>query len=332
MATSRPDQLIGVDVGGTKIAAGAVDPRDGALTLRRELPTLPDRGPAAVATDIIALVESLAASILDTGRQTSAIGIGVPELVDADGQIRSAHLLDWSEAAFTARLAGIAPTHIEADVRAAALAEAAFGAGRDLDLFAYVSIGTGISSAVVQDGEPLVGARGGALVLSSGSLGVPCPECSNWTEFVLETYASGPALARRYVDATGQPVSGAEAVLAAANAGESTATQIVDSAADALGSALGWLVNVIDPEAIVVGGGLGLAPGRYQDRLIAATRDHIWNPAARGLPFLPAALGADAGIIGAALSAQRRGEGSDLLDRCARRHMVKGGNAATSRL
>jgi glucokinase len=158
---------------------------------------------------------------------------------------------------------------------------------------------------VVQDGVPLVGARGGALVLSSGSLGVPCPECSSWTEFVLEDYASGPALARRYAATTGRAVEGAETVIAAANNGEPAAVRIVDSAADALGSSLGWLVNVLDPEAIVVGGGLGLASGRFRERLIKATRDHIWNPAARSLPFVSAALGADAGLIGAALTADQ---------------------------
>jgi glucokinase len=153
---------------------------------------------------------------------------------------------------------------------------------------------------VVQDGVPLAGARGGALVLSSGSLGVPCAECSAWTEFVLEDYASGPALARRYAAATGHVVEGAETVIAAANAGEPAAVQIVDSAADALGSSIGWLVNVLDPEAIVVGGGLGLAQGRFRQRLIEATRGHIWNPVARELPFVSATLGADAGLIGAA--------------------------------
>ena len=138
----------------------------------------------------------------------SAVGIGVPELVDPEGRIRSAHLLDWSAIPLSERLETIAPPRIESDVRAAALAESTFGAGRELDSFAYVSIGSGISSTVVQDGVPLVGARGGALVLSSGTLGVPCPECSNWTEFVLEDFASGPALARRYATATGQRYRG----------------------------------------------------------------------------------------------------------------------------
>lgn len=315
----REDWPIGVDVGGTKIAFGAVDPRTGRVAHRREVPTGPQRGVEAVYSDILTNGIAIARRLLGEQRWASALGVGLPELVDADGEIRSAHLLDWSSFPLRQRLRVVAPPHITSDVRAAALAEATFGAGKDYELFAYVSIGTGISSAVVQNGEPLVGARGGALVLSSGSLGVPCPECSNWTEFVLETYASGPALARRYAEATGQTISGAEAVIAAANAGDPVAAQIVESAADALGSALGWLVNVIDPEAIIVGGGLGLAPGRFRERLIQATRGHIWNPAARELPFLPASLGGDAGLIGAALSAQRR---ATSLDHSAERELA----------
>jgi glucokinase len=296
---------IGIDVGGTKIAGGAVALGSGAVAFRRETPTGPERGAAAVLADIERLAETVAGELRRDGRGPVALGIGVPELVDAEGRIRSAHLFDWSAIPLSERLQAIAPTFIAADVRAAALAESRHGAGREFESFAYISIGSGISSTVVQDGVPLAGARGGALVLSSGSLGVPCAECSAWTEFVLEDYASGPALARRYAAATGRVVEGAETVIAAANAGEAAAVQIVDSAADALGSSMGWLVNVLDPEAIVVGGGLGLARGRYRERLIAATRGHIWNPVARELPFVSAALGADAGLIGAALTADR---------------------------
>jgi glucokinase len=296
---------IGIDVGGTKIAAGAVELGNGAVAFRRELPTRPERGAAAVLADIETLTETIAGELHSDGRVPGVVGIGVPELVDAAGQIRSAHLLDWSAIPLVERLGAVAPAFIAADVRAAALAEARHGAGCAFESFAYVSIGSGISSTVVQDGVPLAGARGGALVLSSGSLGVPCAECSAWTEFVLEDYASGPALARRYAAASGRVVEGAETVLAAANAGEPIALQIVDSAADALGSSLGWLVNVLDPEAIVIGGGLGLAQGRFRERLIEATRGHIWNPGARGLPFVSAALGADAGLIGAVLTAER---------------------------
>ncbi len=305
---SPANWTIGIDVGGTKIAAGAVETSSGAVIHRREAPTRSERGATAVLESIATIANGTLQALRNDGRSPHAIGIGLPELVDAKGRIGSAHLVEWSaiQLAENAQLAAIAPTFIESDVRAAALAEARFGAGRGFDLFAYVSIGTGISSSIVQDGAPLAGARGGALVLSSGSLGVPCPECSNWTEFVLESYASGPALARRYAAATGRTVAGAEAVIAAANDGEPLAVEIVDSAAEALGSAVGWLVNVVDPEAIVIGGGLGLASGRFRSRLIAATRAHVWNPSARGLPFLSASLGGDAGLIGAALAADRQ--------------------------
>lgn len=296
-----PPQVLGVDVGGTKIAAALVDTENGRIARKRETATATVRGVEAVVADIVSLVQEVAG-----GEPIAAIGVGLPELVDGEGAIRSAYLLDWQEGGLEERLAAIAPVRFASDVRAAALAEATLGAGEPYDLFVYISLGTGISSTLVQQGVPLVGARGGALVLSSGSLGVPCPECSNWTEFVLESYASGPALARRYSEVTRQAVSGAEAVIAAANAGEGAAVQIVESAANALGSALGWLINVVDPEAIVIGGGLGLAPGRFRERLEHATRNHIWNAGARTLPILSASLGPDAGLIGAALATHHR--------------------------
>ena len=296
------DWSIGIDIGGTKIAAGAVELGSGAVAFRHEKPTRPERGAAALLADVEMLAETIAGELRRDGRVPVAIGIGVPELVDAAGQIRSAHLLDWSTIPLAEHMGAIARAVIAADVRAAALAEARHGAGREFESFAYISIGSGISSTVVQDGVPLVGARGG----HSSSLlarweclapsAAPGPS-SSWktTPRVRRWHAATPA-------AIGRAVEGAEVVIAAANDGEPAASPVVDSAADALGSSLGWLVNVLDPEAIVVGGGLGLAPGRFRERLIKATREHIWNPGARSLPFVSAALGADAGLIGAALT------------------------------
>jgi glucokinase len=97
-----------------------------------------------------------------------------------------------------------------------------------------------------------------------------------------------------------------EEVLAAANADDSSAAHVVKTAGEALGVGLAWLVNVLDPEAVIVGGGLGLAGGLYWDSFIAAARGHIWAEAARDLPILPAALGPDAGLIGAAAAVIRQ--------------------------
>jgi glucokinase len=290
---------IGIDVGGTKIAAGLLDAATGEALVRRNVPTRPERGGAAALADAVALARELAAA---ASGPVDAIGVGVPELVDPAGRIVSAQTLDWRDRPARERFARIAPATIEADVRAAALAEARLGAGRPFADFAYVSIGTGISSTLVFAGRPYAGARGGALVLASGPLTVPCPRCGALTSFVLEDYASGRAIAARFAAARGEPAAGAETALAAAAAGDVAAQEIVTTAAETLGSAIGWLVNVADPAAVVVGGGLGSAPGPFWDRLAAASRRHIWSDAARSLPIVQARLGPDAGWIGAALA------------------------------
>ena len=291
---------IGVDVGGTKIAAGLVALADGRVLARRTTPSAPARGGEAVLADALALAAEMAQSAAALGGTVDAIGVGVAELVDAVGNVTSDHSLGWRGLAVRERFARIAPATVESDVRAAALAEARYGAGRDFAIFAYITVGTGISSCPVQEGRPYAGARGAALVLSSGPISVPCDETGEWRHFVLEDYASGPALAARYRQRTGRPADGGEAVMAAVAAGDAAAAEVVRSAGEALGSAVGWLVNVLDPEAVVVGGGLGLAGGLYWASLVASTRDHVWNAAARDLPIVPAALGADAGIVGAA--------------------------------
>lgn len=296
---------IGIDVGGTKIAAGLLDATTGHALARRIAPTRPERGGGAVLDDVVALARELAEG---APGPVAAIGVGVPELVDPAGRITSAQTLDWRGPPVCERLGEIAPATIEADVRAAALAEARLGAGRSFADFAYISVGTGISSTLVIDGRPYPGARGGALVLATGAVTVPCPRCGQLTSFVLEDYASGRALAARFSAARGEPVAGAEAVLAAAAAGDAAAQAIVESAAETLGGAIGWLVNVADPAAVVVGGGLGSAPGRFWERLADATRRHIWSESARSLPLRQARLGPDAGWIGAALTGVERAD------------------------
>ena len=294
---------IGIDVGGTKIAAGLLDPGTGEAVGRRVIPTAPERGGAAILDTVEALARELVDEERASGRGVVALGVGVPEIVAPNGRITSAHAFDWRTLPVTERLASIATTTIEADVRAAALAEARFGAGNPFASFAYVSVGTGISSTLVVDGRPWPGARGAALVLSSGPLSVPCPRCGAVEPFVLEAFASGPALARRLGERSGRAVSGAEEAIRLAAAGDPAATEVVAIATTALGSAIGFFVNVADPAAVVVGGGLGSAPGPFWDGLVAATRDHVWLPEARLLPIVQARLGPEAGWIGAALAA-----------------------------
>ncbi len=162
-------------------------------------------------------------------------------------------------------------------------------------------MGTGISYCLVQDGKPYAGARGNALILASSPLTTTCTACGATLRPVLEEFASGPALAARFGATRG------EDVLAAAATNDQAAIAVVESAGAALGVSVAWLVNVLDPQAIIVGGGLGLAGGRYWDSFVAATREHIWAEGSRDLPILMAALGPDAGLIGAAAAAAEAG-------------------------
>ena len=297
---------LGLDVGGTKIAGGVVESEGGRVLARRVVPTAPERGGEAVLVDALALAEELAAEARAQGGTVASVGVGVAELVDAEGNVRSAHLLGWRDLPVRDRFSRIAPAVVEADVRAAALAEARYGYGRDFRVFAYVTVGTGISSCLVQDGRPFAGARGSALVLASGPLSSTCPRCGARSRQVLEDYASGPAIAARYSRHASREVARAEEVMAAAAAGDDAAVGVVRSAGEALGNSVGFLVNLLDPEAVVVGGGLGLAGGLYWDSFVASTREHIWSEATRGLPILPAALGPDSGLVGAARAAWER--------------------------
>jgi predicted NBD/HSP70 family sugar kinase len=265
-------RAIGIDVGGTKIAAGLVDTGTGALEARLERGTRPERDPAEILADCVAMAQRLAA-----GEACMPIGIGVCELVDRAGRTQSAQTIDWRETDVAGAFTAIGPATVESDVRAAAVAEARFGGGRGVDDLLFAIVGTGISCCLVLDGRAYAGAHGNAICF-----GAP----------PVEETSSGLALAA----AGGR--ERAEDVLA-----DPSLDAIVESAAAALGAGLAWLVNALDPGLVVIGGGLGLVD-RYRELAAEAMRPLIFAHNSRGVPVVPAELGADAGVIGAALAAQ----------------------------
>lgn len=298
---------VGIDMGGTKIAGGLVDLQLGGVLARRQVATQPERGAEALLVD----TEMMAASLMETARAIGApvcgIGIGIAELVDPTGTITSDHAIPWRGVPVKTRLQQLAPVAIEADVRAHALAEARYGAGKQYRQFVFVTVGTGISSCLVLDGKPFTGVRGNALVFASSPVTMTCPACKSTIRPVLEEIASGPALVAHWNEVTGGNAVRAEDVLSAVVQGDQSAIAVVDCGANALGVGIGWLVNVLDPEAVIIGGGLGTAGGRYWDQTIAVARAHIWSESSRTLPIVPAALGPDAGLIGAAIRVEMLG-------------------------
>lgn len=302
---------IGLDIGGTKIAAGVVLWPSGEILRRTIIPTNPKRGGEAVLKDTFDLAKELYDWAQKERIEITGIGAGVAELVDCDGNVTSSCTIDWSGRPVQQKLSEIAPTVVESDVRAAAEGEAVFGAGRDNPLFIYVTVGTGISYCLMQNGQPLKGVNGNAITMGSSPLSTACTHCGTKLRPVLEEFASGPAIAKRFAQMKStESAQTCEEVFRAASDGNKGAVEILTSAGEALGVSVAFLVNVLDPGMIVVGGGLGTAGGLYWDAFERSCREHIFADISRNLPIVTAKLGTNAGLVGAAavIFAQHRKE------------------------
>jgi glucokinase len=290
---------VGVDIGGTKTAIAAVSLPALAIAQRIDRPT-PQR--EASGQEFLAQVSRMAGEIAaKTG--AAPIGVSICELVDNEGRIRSGHRVRWEGLAAADAFGG--SVIIESDVRAAAVAEARLGAGRSFRDIFYVNIGTGISSCWVREGNAHRGARGNALVLASSPTDIRCPHCGEVVSSVPEDIAGGAGLEARYHRLAGKSASARDIL----GSGEDVAGEIVSDAIRALGVSIGLAVNILDPEAVVIGGGLGTAGGSFSQRLDQAIRHHIWSHETRGLPILRAELGKDSALIGAAILAADRLQG-----------------------
>lgn len=291
---------IGIDLGGTKIAAALVSFPSARIIVKQIIPTLPERGGEVVLGDTIAVASKLKSHADSIGAEVRGIGVGIAELVNRKGEITSEYSIKWRNLPAKAALSEVAPTEFDSDARTPAYAEALFGSGAAFRNFVYLTVGTGISHCLVLDGQPYLGAHGHAILSGSGVLSLECENCGSAQSQILEQYAAGPSLVARYNQKSGAAFTSGQEVVAAALSGEQAAAQVVRSAAASLGNTAGFLINTLDPEALIVGGGLGLAGGLYWETFTASTREHIWWEESRDLPILKAGLGADAGIIGAA--------------------------------
>ncbi|WP_433320611.1 ROK family protein [Micromonospora chersina] len=286
--------VLGIDIGGTKTAAALVD-RGGRVLQRREAPTPARSGPEAV----LDAAARLAADLL--GAAAGPVGVGTAGTVDpTTGTIRYAtdSLPGWTGTpvadALAARLGR--PVRVTNDVNAAALGECWAGAGRDHAHVLLVAVGTGLGGALVRNGRVEAGARGAA-----GEVGhLPAPgaerlRCGCGRHGHLEAIASGSGLAAAYAVETGTQVTG-RTVADRAAAGDAVARRVVDRAGAALGAALAGLVALLDPDAVLVAGGAAGALLPAASAAYAAEVPAGWA----GVPLRPAALGADAVLVGAA--------------------------------
>ncbi|WP_037357297.1 ROK family protein [Amycolatopsis orientalis] len=291
----------GVDIGGTKIAAGLVDDGEVVRVLRRPTPA---GGAAAVLDRVATMLGELAEPF-------AAIGVGSPGIV-RDGTVVSATdvVPGWAGARVRERLSaqfGV-PVAVDNDVRAMAFGESRHGAGSRDGLVLYVSVGTGLGGALTRRGALVHGAHGSAgevaHLLTPVRGAVPCG-CGRLDH--LEAIAAGPAIAAAYsTRAGGEPVSLPE-VATRMRSGDSAATAVVTETGRLLGRVLAGFVTAIDADAVVLGGGAGLGLGEPFVRAVAEALRSEVRPSGRPVEVRPALLGTEAPIVGAALLALEQG-------------------------
>ncbi len=303
---------IGVDIGGTKVAAGVVA-LDGSVLDRLVLPT-PSASPQAVEDAIVGAVDQLRASY-----PAAAVGIGAAGWVDSDqALVRFSPHLAWRNEPLRDRLRDRIelPVIVDNDANAAAWAEYRFGAGRGATVMVCVTLGTGIGGALVVDGRLFRGSFGMAGEWGHMSVVPDGHWCACGNRGCWEQYASGNALvreARALVD-TGAPqaarlravvestgtLTGPD-VTAAALAGDKPAEELIADVGTWLGRGVANLAAALDPQLFVVGGGVSEAGGLLMRPAIGAFERHLtgrgYRPTAR---LALAHFRNDAGLIGAA--------------------------------
>ena len=302
MSTGAGPQAVGIDVGGTKIAAGVVA-EDGTVLDRTRVPTPPDDEAATLAA-LLAVVDELRAG----NPEVEAIGLGAAGLVEwPGGHARWAPHNTYRRLELRRLLherTGL-PTTVDNDANAAAWAEARFGAGAGGGDLVLVTVGTGIGGGLVLGGRLYHGEHGFAGELGHLIVDPDGDLCACGNHGCLEAMASGSTLGRLGGEAAA--VTG-EVVFGAATEGDKAALALFERIGHWLGVGIASLVTIFDPDLVVVGGGVAatgellLAPARASFERYVHGRVHRDLP-----PVVPARLGPDAGFVGAATLALARG-------------------------
>jgi glucokinase len=325
-AAMAPNLVLGVDIGGTKVAVGLVDSRGRIRRAGRA--AMIARGSAA--QGFHAVLQAMD-GVMPHARaaRVRAIGVCAPGWVESDrGILLSAtNLPCWKNFPLARKLEqhyGL-PTRLTNDASAAALAEAKWGAGAPYESIFYVSLGTGIGTAIVREGEIYHGRAGGSCEGGHMSINFNGPLCGCGKRGCVEMYASGSAISRRarsllrqsrnnrsqILKMAGGNISNvtAETVNKAARSGDQLATEILQAAADHLAIWLGNVIDLLEPEVIIVGGGIGRVMMAFRARIRRTLKSWAINPAAHRVPILNARYGSQSALAGAAAQWLVRAQG-----------------------
>jgi glucokinase len=305
---------LGVDIGGTKVAAGLVDTQ-GQIVKRARVPMV---ATGDAATGLAAVLAAIGELMPASGQPVRGIGICSPGPLDPRTGVivNPPNLPCWRNfpLAERVRAAYNIPVKVDNDANAAGLAEILWGAARGYRNVFYATVGTGIGSGIILDGKILHGRTGAAGEAGHMGIDMHGPKCGCGKRGCVEVLASGPAIGRRarqklaanskslMLELAGgdmQAVNG-EIVSRAAQRGDALAKEVIDETLDVLAY---WLGNVIDfqePEVIVMGGGVSTTLAPYLEDIRKRWIGAVVNPWPEQVPLLLARYGEEAGIAGAA--------------------------------
>jgi glucokinase len=316
-------RFIGIDLGGTNLRASVIDEEAKVLS-RARVDTLAGEGPDAVLDRLAQLAREAVASAGLAMSDITACGVGSPGPLDAATGvvIFSGNLPGWNNVPLAARMTDAlgVTTFLENDANSAAWGEYWCGAGRGSSEMAIFTLGTGVGGSIIvggtlhRGGDQMAGHLGHIILIADGR---PCP-CGSIG--CLEQYCSATAVAREAREATEFGVRTgledippaqitAQSVSDAAQKGSPFCRELLRRTGRFLGIGMATLVNVLDPQVIVVCGGMAAAGDLLFEPCRAAVRRLAMRPASERVKIVPAELGGDAGVIGAAGLAMRRADG-----------------------
>ncbi|HAA37362.1 MAG TPA: transcriptional regulator [Firmicutes bacterium] len=303
-----------LDVGGTKIYTVLADANK-QIIARQKTATLAEAGPEKVIKQLIATVRQLMKTEQLQDAQLAAVGVCIAGFYDWHNRIlvHSPNLPGWSNVPLEEILAAefAVPARVENDANAAAVGEVSFGAGRNHNNVVFVTISTGIGAGLIINGQLYRGSSGVAGEIGHFIVQPDGPRCGCGQQGCLETVASGTAIGRQGQKAAACGQSAllqslvsepaavtAQEVFKAARLGDPAAQKILHEALTYLGLTLVNIVNLLNPSAVILGGGVTAAGDEILLSLRKIIAEHAVSAAAKAVQLKLAALGEEAGVLG----------------------------------
>jgi len=312
--------VLAIDVGGTKISAAIISNRGQIITKEYYL-TQADEGPQPVINRILSAIDGIFSLGNIDSSQLAGISMAAAGIIDSNrGRITfSPNLPGWCDVPLRdiVKEKYLIDTFLLNDASAAALGEHNLGAGKGVDDLILLTVGTGIGGGIIIDGKLYFGSCGSAGEIGHMTIDVNGPMCSCGNDGCLEALASGTAIAREAITRINQGersalteiVDGkieditAEKVEMAARRGDSLAYEVIFKAANYLGVGMANLVNIFNPEMIIIGGGVANMGDLLLDPARQVVKERAFSLPGEAVRIVPAQLGNDAGLLGAAVFA-----------------------------